>query len=108
LLLVLVDEAVGDHLFLAQQIGKNVVAEVVLRVGIFGVGNQRLQQRFGIEDVDAHRSIHLGGTEGRAKARGSRLLEKALDFALGVHLDDAEARNFVGLNGQGGEGHFGL
>ena len=103
LLLVLVDEAVGHHLFLAQQVGQDVVAEVVLRVGIFGVGDQRLQKYFSVEDVNAHGGIDGVGVEGRAEGGGRRLFLEAENFAGVAHLDNAEARHLFRSDGQRGQ-----
>ena len=59
-LLVLVDEVVGGHLVAAQNAGQDVVAEVVLGVGIFGVLHQLRQQHVGVEEVNAHGGVDHG------------------------------------------------
>ena len=77
--------------------------------GVLGVGDQRLQQHLGIEDVNAHRGVHGVGIEGRAEAGrapaspGSPCISPFLR-----HLDHAEPRHLVGRNGQRGQRDFGV
>ena len=67
-LLVLVDEVVGVHLEAAEDLGQDVVAEVVLGVGIFGVLDEFGEEDVGVEEVDAHGDVDHLGVEGRADA----------------------------------------
>ena len=60
-LLVLVDEVEGVDAVLIQQFGQDIVAEVVGRLGIFGILQQRRQQDVCVEQVHPHRSgAHVG------------------------------------------------
>ena len=83
------------------------MAEVVLGVGVFGVLHQFRQQDVGVEEVDAHGGVDHVGHEGRAHGGLLGLLFKAGDFAVTRHLDDAEGRDLVGTDGQGGDGDVG-
>jgi len=83
------------------------VAEVVAGVGIFGVADEFREKDIGVEDVDAHRDIDHLGIEGRANVGGLGLLDEAGDLAVLGDLDDAKLGNFVGGDGQGGEGDVG-
>ncbi len=65
------------------------------------------QQDVGVEDVDAHRGVHHLRVEGRADVGGLGLFLKAEDLAVAGYLDDAELRDLVGADGQGGEGDLG-
>jgi hypothetical protein len=106
-LAILVDEIVGEHFVLAEDGGQDVVAEVVLRLRVFGVANEGGEQDVGIENVDAHGGVDHAGVEGGADVGFLRLLEKAGDLAVAGDLDDAEAGDVGGLDGQGGEGDVG-
>ena len=95
------------HLDPAQQLGQDVVAKVVGGVGVFGVLDELGQQDVGVEEVDAHGGIHKVGVEGRADLGGLGFFDKSGDFAGARDLDDAEAGDLVGRDGQGGNGDVG-
>jgi hypothetical protein len=54
----------------AEQLGQDVVAEVVGGVGVFGVLHQLGEQDVGVEEVDAHGGVDHLGIEGRAQFGG--------------------------------------
>ena len=82
------------------------MAKVVLRVRIVGIGNQRLQQRLGVENVNAHRGINGAGVERRADAGRGRLFLKAQHFSALGHFHHPESRNFIGRNRQRCQRHL--
>ena len=84
------------------------MAEVVLGVGILGVGDEGLEQDFGAEDVDAHVDVDGVGIEGRANGGGLGLFLEPEDLALAADFDHAEAADLIRRYGNGGQGHFSL
>ncbi len=107
LLLVLVDEVVGVHFDAAEDVGQDVVAEVVLGVGVFGVLDELGEQDVGVEDVDAHGDVDHVGVEGRADLGLFGLFFEADDLSVAGDLDDTEGGDLVGGDGEGGEGDVG-
>ncbi len=95
------------HLEAAEELGQDVVAEVVLGVGVFGVLDQFGEQDVGVEEVDAHGDVDHVGIEGRADAGLLGLFDEAGDLAVAGDLDDTEGGDLVGGDGQGGEGDVG-
>ena len=88
-------------------LGQDVVAEVVLGVGVFGVLDELGQEDVGVEDVDAHGDVDHVGVEGGADAGFFGLLLEAGDLAVAGDFDDTEGGDLVGRDGQGGEGDVG-
>ena len=108
LLLVLVHKAVGHHLFLAQQMRQDVVAKVVLRAGVLGIGDQRLEQHLGVEDINAHRGIHRVGIERRPERGRQRLLLETENLSRLSHLDNAQLPALFRRNRQRGQRDLGV
>ena len=96
-------------LFAAEELGQDVVAEVVLGVGIFSVRDQRLEQRLGVEDVDAHgaRSLHAG-LKGERKLVAAGFSWKPSDLAGWPTSTTPKRETSSGGNGQRGQGDIGL
>ena len=75
---------------LLDEVGNDVLAEIVGRVGIGGVAAELVEQELALEDVDAHggeRHVRLVGHAGRIL----RLFEEGDDAVLVVDVHDAEA-----------------
>ena len=53
-----------DRFAVGYEIGNDVLAEIVRRVGIGGVAPQLLDQEFRVEDVDAHTASATSGLPG--------------------------------------------
>ena len=83
------------------------MAEVVLGVGVLGVGHEGGEEGVGVEDVDAHRGIDHVWHEGGADLGLFGFLFEAGDFAVGSDLHDAELRDLMGADGERGEGDVG-
>src|SRR5271157_584525 len=60
LLAVFVDEVIGVDAVLGNDAGKNVLAEIVGRLGILGIGEEDGNEELGIENVDAHGGVAVG------------------------------------------------
>ena len=84
------------------------MAKVVLGVGVLGIGDESLQQNFGVEDVNAHRGVHAVGVEGRAEGGGGGFFLEAQDLARGSDLDDAELLRLFRRTGQRGQRDLGI
>ena len=63
LFLVFVAKVVSEHAVLADDARKNVLAEIVSGSGILGVVDKNGNEKLRIEDVDAHRGVHLAGVK---------------------------------------------
>ena len=98
---------IGVHFEAAEQLGQNIVAEVVGRVGVLRVLHQLGKQDVGIEEIDAHGGVNHVRVEGRAQVGGLGLLDEAGDLAVAGHLDHAEAIDLFGRDGQRGQGDVG-
>ena len=84
------------------------MAEVVLRIGVFGVGDQGFQQELGVEDVDAHRGIDRVGIEGRPEGGCRRLFLEAADLAVRPTSTTPNRETSSGAIGQRGQGNIGV
>ena len=58
---IFVDEIVGEDAMLGNDARENVFAEVVTRLGVFGIGQQNRDHQVGIENVDAHGGAAMPG-----------------------------------------------
>jgi hypothetical protein len=103
-LFVLVNEVVGLNLEAAEELGEDVMPEVVLGVGVFGILDELGDEDVGVEEIDAHGDIDHTVVEGRADAGLLGLFDEAGDFAGAFDLDDAEVGDLVGGDGEGGKG----
>src|SRR2546430_2624654 len=100
-----VDEIKSEYAILGNDARKNIFAEIVGRLGIFGIGEQDGSHQVGVEDIDAHGSVALSGVVGRLLGiRG--LFLKADNAPLFIDFDHAKlARGLVHRNLDGGHGN---
>ena len=83
-----------DRFALGDEVGNDVLAEIMRGVGIGGVAPQLLDQEFRVEDVDAHaaqRHVRLA----RHRRRVLRLLQERQDVVLRIDVHDAEPLGFL-------------
>ncbi len=91
----------------AEDVGQDVVAEVVFGVGVLGILDEFGQEDVRVEDVDAHGDVDHIRVEGRADLGLFGFFFEADDLSVAGDLDDAEGGDFVGSDGEGGEGDVG-
>ncbi len=105
---VIEGEVVDSSLTLADEVGDDVPAHVVLGIEPFGVDVEGIHQRVGIENVVAHGGQELGGISGQARSCGG-LLHKCGDLlrVLLVHLDHTELVGHVQRLAHGGHSCLG-
>ena len=104
---VLVDEVVGVDAVFRKNSRQDVAAEIVLRIRILGVGQQRRDQELRVENIDAHGGVDHVRVEVRALGRRGLFLESD-DAPVRVGFDDAEAaRRFLRRDFERGDGHVG-
>jgi len=99
-------EVIGEDGSGAGEFGKNVAAEIVVTLGIFGVGLEQVEQGARGEDVIAHGgvdAIEIAGHGGGVVA----LFVKCEDASVVIGFDDAEFRGELAGEGIGGDGDFG-
>src|SRR5229473_4655100 len=104
---VFIDEVVSKDAVLRNDARKNVLAKIVVRLGILGVREKNGDQQLSIENVDAHRGITVARVMRRLFGDGGLFLE-ADDAPVLVRLNDAELLG--GLGGgyfDGTDGHVG-
>src|ERR1700730_5267289 len=91
--------------------GQNVFANIVGGFWIFGISQKDGNQELGIEDVNAHGSIAMGGFVGRG-FRVIRFFLEADDAPIFIGFNDPElasgfgGRNFDGSHGNVGAGQY--
>ena len=83
------------------------MAEVMLGVGVLGVGHEGGEEGVGVKDVDTHGGIDHLWHEGGADLGFFRFLFEAGDLAVGSDFHDAELRDLMGVDGERGEGDVG-
>jgi hypothetical protein len=101
--LVFVDEVVGENAIVVDHLRKNVFAEVVAGGLVLGVFEEDGDEDVGIEEVDAH-----GAGDFLRVPRGTQLgffglFFEAVDAAVFVDVDYAEAEGLGGINLDGSE-----
>src|SRR2546425_886611 len=90
--------------------GENVLAEIVMGFGIFGIGDEDGDEQLRIEDVDAHGGVALAGLV-RRLFWVSGLFFKAHNAPVLVDFNDAELVSGFGggnLNGADGDVRAGI
>src|SRR5258708_5023779 len=102
-MIVLVDEIVGSDFVLVQDMGEDVIAEVVGRAGVFRVLEQDGQQHVRVEDVHAHGAGDHLRVVRRARLGGGGFFLKAGDAAGAVNLQHAETVALAGIDEDGGQ-----
>ena len=75
ILAVFVDEVVGEDAVLRNDARKNVLAEIVMRLGILGIGKKDGDHQLRVEDVNAHGGVAMSGVVRRLFRRGGLFLE---------------------------------
>src|SRR5271166_3383305 len=95
LLAILVDEVVGVDAVLGDDAGENVLAEIVGRLGILGIGEEDGDEELGIKNVDAHGGVAMSSFVRRLLGLGGLLLE-ADDAPVLVGFDDPELLGGLG------------
>src|SRR6266851_965502 len=106
---VLIDEVVGKDAVLGNDARKNVLAEIVAGLGIFGIREEDGNQELCIKYVDPHRGIAVARVI-RRLFRNGRLFLEADDAPIFVGLNHTEllgglgGGNFDGPDGDVGAG----
>src|SRR5277367_6422882 len=86
---IFVAKIVGVDAMLFDDARDDVLAEIVIGFGIFGVGDQGGNEQLGIEKIDAHGGVHFVRMNARALGFGGLFLE-ADDAPVFIGFDDAE------------------
>src|SRR6266513_2825988 len=89
ILAVFVDEVVGEDAVLRNDARKDVLAEIVMRLGILGIGKKDGDHQLRVEDVNAHGGVAMSGVVWRLLRRG-RLFLEADDTPILIHFDHAQ------------------
>ena len=98
---------VRDRAAVADDIGDDVLAEVVGGMRVGGIAAELLEQKRGVEHVDAH----AGERHGRLARHGRRifrLLDERADVVVVVDMHDAEGGGFAHRDLQASHGHVGV
>src|SRR5271170_150995 len=102
---IFVAKIVGKDAMLFDDARDDVFAEIVIRFGIFGVGDQDGNEQLGIEKIDAHGGVHFVRMNARALGFGGLFFE-ADDAPVFIGFDDAEtAGSFLRRNFESGDGN---
>src|SRR5256714_120976 len=101
---VFIDEVVGKDAMLRNNARKDVLAKVVVRLGILGIGQQDGDHQLSVEDVDAHGGVAMPGmVRGLFWLRG--LFLEADNAPVLVDFDDPKLpRRLFDRNLNGGDG----
>src|SRR5271166_420189 len=105
--LIFVDEVVGEDAIVIHHLGENVFAEIVTGIGIFGIFQQDRDEDVSIEKIDAHGAGGFFRIQVRTERRGSGLLFEAVDAAVLIDIDHAEAGGLREINLDGSQGDIG-
>src|SRR5438105_11030196 len=111
ILAVFVDEVVGEDAVLRNDARKDVFAEIVMRLGILGIGKKDGDHQLRVENVDAHGGVAMSGVVRRLFRRGGLFLE-ADDAPIFIDFDHAELlgglfhRNLDNADGHIGAGVY--
>src|ERR1022692_1400252 len=89
----------------AGELGQDVLAEIVMTVGIFRVGLEQIHKSAGGENVVAHRGVDLGGMAGHGR-RFRVLFVKGQNASILVGFKDAKFGGLLLGDGDGSDGHF--
>ena len=96
-----------DRLAVGDDVGNDVLAEIVRRMGIGGVALELFDQEFGVEDVDAHAAQRRVRLAGHRRRRGG-LFQEGQDAVFRVHVHDAEALGLLERDLEASHRHVGL
>ena len=106
-LAVFVDEVVGIDAMLGDDAGKNVFAEIMSRPGILGIGEKDGDKELGIENIDAHGGVAMGGLVSGLLGLGGFFL-KTDNAPVLIGFDDTELLGGLSEgNFDGGDGDIG-
>src|SRR5271170_4149494 len=107
LLLVFIDEVVGEDAVVGDHLGQDVFAEIVGGGLVFGVFQQDGDEDVGIKEIDAHGAGDSLGVPGGTQFGFGGLFLEAVDAAVFVDVNDAEAVTLFGSDLDGGQGDVG-
>src|SRR5580658_9054537 len=105
--LVLVEEVVGEDAIVADHLGQDVFAKVVAGGLILGIFEQDGNEDVSIEEVDAHGASDLVWVPGGTQLGLFGFFLEAVDAAVFVDVDHAEARALFEIDLDGGESNVG-
>ena len=98
-------KAMRHRLAVLDDVGDQVIAEIMAGIGVFGILDQQGAQEIPVEDIDAHRSqgmIRIAGDRGRV----FRLFQKGQDAPGLVDIHHAKGGGFHARHGQAADGHI--
>ncbi len=103
---IFIAEVVGEDAMLFDDARDDVLAEIVLGIGVFGVGDQDGHQELRVKEIDAHGSVHLVGVHARGLGMRGLFLESD-NAPVFVRFDDTEtARGLLGIHFEGRDGNI--
>src|SRR4029077_15580801 len=107
LFFIFVNEVVGEDAIVVDHLGQNVLAKVVAGVWILSILKQHGNEDVGVEEVDAHRPSNFLSVPGRAQSGLFGFFFEAVDAAVLVDVNHAEAEGLGEIDLDGGQGDVG-
>src|ERR1035437_5455029 len=96
--LVLIDEIVGKDTVVVDHLGQNILAEVMAGLRILSVLQQNWYEHIGVEQINAHRPCDFGRIQRGTQCGLLWFFLEAVDAAVFVDIDDAEAKGFFRID----------